>query len=565
MKSPYSYLVEIDGERMHVHANKLRKYDVRVDEVTCQCLSLCDVDVNSSSVIFESDTDFGSVEEFIPPCDMHENDPLPSQRIDLSKLSHLSEKQRDRLLAILDRYPECFIDKPGLCNTFEQEIHVTPDFRPRRLKEYRVPEKFKPEIDRQIEELLQLGLIYESSSPQASPIVCVLKGKDGSRGVRLAVDYRYVNKYTVADALGPPDMHSVMQRIGSAKYISTFDGKSSYWTIPVKREHQWLTSFIYNSQLYSWSRVPFGLKNSGCSFVRMIQRLLHPVREFTESFVDDMAVFSDDFDKHLLHIEQYLRLIKQSGLTLNLEKSYFAKPEVKFCGHYIGSGRRRIDPEKVETVANLKRPETKAEVRQVLGLFGWFRDYLPNYAEHALPLTELTSKRVPNLVPWGARQQSAFDKLKQMLCDAACQPLHIIQWGKPFNIFCDASSYCAAGILSQTGENGQEQPIAFYSRKFNDTQRAWSTIEKEAFAVLEAVRRFYHWIFGYEIHVYSDHNPLAYLTDAAPKSAKLLRWSLALQNFDLHFHYKAGKTPAMAAPDCLSRLGPDLNWGTTSA
>ena len=96
-----------------------------------------------------------------------------------------------------------------------------------------MPEKFKPEIDRQIEELLRLGLIYESSSPQASPIVYVLKGKDGSRGVRLAVDYRYVNKYTVADALGPPDMHSVMQRIGSAKYISTFHGKSSYWTIPV--------------------------------------------------------------------------------------------------------------------------------------------------------------------------------------------------------------------------------------------------------------------------------------------------------------------------------------------
>jgi hypothetical protein len=112
------------------------------------------------------------------------------------------------------------------------------------LKEYRVPEKFKPEIDRQIQELLRLGLIHESTSPQASPVVCVLKGKDGSNGVRLTIDYRYVNKFSISDALGPPDMQSVMQRIGNAKFITTFDGRSSYWTIPVKREHQWLTAFM---------------------------------------------------------------------------------------------------------------------------------------------------------------------------------------------------------------------------------------------------------------------------------------------------------------------------------
>ena len=109
---------------------------------------------------------------------------------------------------------------------------------------------------------------------------------------------------------------------------------------------------------------------------------------------------------------------------------------------------------------------------------------MPHYAENALPLTELTTERVPNLVPWGDRQQEAFNKLKQLLCDATCKPLHIIDWNRPFNVFTDASSYCAAGTLSQTDDEGQEQPIAFYSRKFNDSQKSWSTIEKEAFAVL---------------------------------------------------------------------------------
>jgi hypothetical protein len=213
-------------------------------------------DVHSCSVIFDHDTDFGDVEEFIPPsarvngvyCVL-----LLSQQFDASKLSHLSDQQRTELLDILDKYPECFVEKPGLCHILEHEIHVTPDFRPKRLKEYRIPEKFKLEVDRQIQEHLQLGLIHESTSPQASPVVCVLKGNDGCNGVRLTIDYRYVNKFSVADALGPPDMQSVMQRIGRAKYITTFDGRSSYWTIPVKREHQWLTGFIYNDQLYEWS------------------------------------------------------------------------------------------------------------------------------------------------------------------------------------------------------------------------------------------------------------------------------------------------------------------------
>ena len=94
------------------------------------------------------------------------------------------------------------------------------------------------------------------------------------------------------------------------------------------------------------------------------------------------------------------------------------------------------------------------------------------------------------------------------------QPLAIIDWSKPFNIFCDASEYAAAGILSQTTEDGSENPIAFYSKKFNNTQKAWATIEHEAFALLEAIKRFKSWICGYKIHVYSDHNPLTYLTEA---------------------------------------------------
>jgi len=148
------------------------------------------------------------------------------------------------LLAVLDKYSSCFSETPGCCQTVEHEIIVTPDFQPKRMKPYRVPKKLRPEVDKQIKELEVLGFIKESKSPMVSPLICVIK-KD--KTVRCVTDFRYVNKFTVPDALGPPNIADVSQRIARAKFITTFDGKSSYWTIPIKKEHQWLTGFIDGS------------------------------------------------------------------------------------------------------------------------------------------------------------------------------------------------------------------------------------------------------------------------------------------------------------------------------
>jgi RNase H-like domain found in reverse transcriptase len=193
----------------------------------------------------------------------------------------------------------------------------------------------------------------------------------------------------------------------------------------------------------------------------------------------------------------------------------------------------------------------------VLGLFRWFPEFIPNYAQMAYPLTALTSKRVLLPVPWSEVEQRSYDQLKEPLCEKAKQSLEIIDWNKPILIRTDASENAVAGILLQPSEAGDEHPIAYYSKKLNATQRAWATIEKEAYAILEALHRFRYWVFGAKIVVLSDHNPLAYLIESAPDSAKLMRWALALQNYEITFHYKVGKSSVMAAPDCLSRMGPD--------
>ena len=134
------------------------------------------------------------------------------------------------------------------------------------------------------------------------------------------------------------------------------------------------------------TRAPFGQKGSGNTFVRAIQQVLHPIRDVTASFVDDIAVHSNEFDQHLMDLEKFLQVMKYSGVTLNINKCHFAQSKVKFVGYIIGSGERSPDPGKVSTVKDMKVPGTKKQVRRIIGFFSYFRDYIPNFAEIAKPL-----------------------------------------------------------------------------------------------------------------------------------------------------------------------------------
>jgi len=151
------------------------------------------------------------------------------------------------------------------------EINVTSDFKPKRLRAYHVPESLKPEVEKQIKEMLQMGIVKPSKSEIASPIVCVSKGKDGKDGVRIAIDYRYLNKFYLGDAYPTPDIGDIIQRVGKAPFITTCDLKGAYWQVCVKEDHQWLTAFVWDGGLYEFTRAPFDQKGSGNSFLRPIK------------------------------------------------------------------------------------------------------------------------------------------------------------------------------------------------------------------------------------------------------------------------------------------------------
>jgi len=503
------------------------------------------VRVQGLNVISEMDDQFGHV--LAPDSNVLQSVMLPSSTVDKSKLSHLSDEQQNDILVVLDQFAACFSDKTGLYNVTMHQIHVTTGFQPKRMRPYRAPEIMKPKVERQIKELLDSGLIVESNSPMASPLVCVAK-KDG--GVRLACDYRYVNSFTVLDAYPMCTVDEIIQKVGHGRHISVFDAKSGYWQVKMDPKDRWLTAFVTHEGTYEWIRMPFGLRNAGATFVRVISKVSRPLQDFSGAYVDDMAVGSMEWSLHITYLKQFLATIVESGLTLNLKKCEFAQPEVHLLGHIVGSGVKRADPQRLTAIAEIPRPTTKGELRRLLGALGYYMEYIPQFAQLAKPLTDLTNKRLPNVVQWEEEQQIAFLASQGKICSTPVLVLPRI--AEPFQLHTDASGYAVAATLGQVQEGKGEHAVAFASQKLSGSQLNWAIIEKEAYAIIWSLNRFRSIIFGAHIIIFCDHNPLQYLRECAPKSAKLFRWALSLQEFDVEIRYTKGSENVVA--DILSRV-----------
>jgi len=237
-------------------------------------------------------------------------------------------------------------------------------------------------------------------------------------------------------------------------------------------------------------------------------------------------------------------------MTLRLSKCKFAKPTVPFIGHQVGSGMREPLHNKIEAINNIPEPTCKKALRSFIGACSFYREYVQNFATLCLPLTELTKINCPNKFVFKDFERKAFLDLKNALSNS--KQLRSPDVNLPFIIRCDSSDYAVGACLAQVDpSSGNEHPIAFASQKLSETQTRWATIEKEAYAVIFALKKFDYLVFGRKILLYSDHNPLSYLTTSLPKSAKLTRWALSLSRYDIKVFHVKGKDNIVA--DFLSR------------
>ncbi|XP_061495907.1 uncharacterized protein LOC133390739 [Rhineura floridana] len=291
----------------------------------------------------------------------------------------VKEEVKEEILRVLKTYRNLFSNKPGRTSIVIHSID-TGDHAPIRSVPYRVNGKVLNEIKKEVEDMLELGVIRESISPWASSIVLVPK-KDGT--TRFCIDYRLINKITVPDAYPMPRVDAVLELLGAATIISTLDLCKGFWQMELDEQSRAKTAFSTPDGLYEFVTLPMGLRNSPSSFQRLIDTVLRGMSDFAVAYIDDVAIFSKSVPEHVQHLTTVLEALRKAGLTIKAKKCQFGLKEVIYLGHKVGSGKITPLWSKVEAIQVWPIPLTNKQVRAFLGVAGFYRKFVRNFGEIA--------------------------------------------------------------------------------------------------------------------------------------------------------------------------------------
>ena len=461
-----------------------------------------------------------------------------------------SSVEQARLDEVLKEFGDVLSPEPGRTDALLLSI-VTGEHEPVRSHPYRIPPRWKEEVIGQIDQLLKLGIIRPSASPWSSSVVTVGK-KDG--GVRICIDFRAVNSITQPDPYQMPLIEEILDMLASAKFISKIDLNKGFHQIPIEPADIPKTAFCTPWGKFEFCVMPFGLRNGPAVFQRMMDKLLHEDQDMSRVYIDDIAVFSSSWEEHCSHIARVLGRLRKAGLTANVKKCQWGQTKCEFLGHVVGNGKVTPAELKVKAVKDFQQPQTKKQIRQFLGLTGYYRRFVQNYAEHSFELTEATRKSAPERVCWTDVMFDEFMYLKDALCSIPSLTLPLIS--DQFVLQTDASVVGLGAVLS-VQRDGEELPVAFYSRKLQPRERRYSATELEGLAVVDSVRHFDAYLVTHPFVVETDHKALEFLNSANHTNGRLPRWAMRLEPFTFQIRYRAGHLNANA--DALSRLFEEEN------
>uniref|UniRef100_K7G546 ribonuclease H n=1 Tax=Pelodiscus sinensis TaxID=13735 RepID=K7G546_PELSI len=446
----------------------------------------------------------------------------PSRQVGISP--ELTPDKQAEAADLIEQNQDVFSTEPGRTTEVYHDIITDPGVKV-HVKPYRIPEAKRKEVQAEVEKMLKLGVIEESHSQWSSPIVMVPK-PDGSR--RFCNDFRKLNEVSKFDAYPMPRVDELIDQLGKARFLSTLDLTKGYWQIPLAPGAKEKTAFSTPEGLFQYTVLPFGLHGAPATFQRLMDKLLRPHAKYAAAYLDDVVVHSPNWDTHIEKVEAVLETLRRAGLTANPAKCTIGLAEAKYLGYIVGRGVVRPQLNKVDAIQNWPRPTRKKQVRAFLGLVGYYRRFIPNFASRACPLTNLTRARGPDIVKWTMETEEAFKDLKNALCG---NPVLIApDFKKEFILQTDASEVGLGAVLSQmVGE--EEHPILYLSRKLLPREQNYAVVERECLAVKWAMESLRYYLLGRKFTLVTDHAPLQWMHRNKDRNARVTRRFLSLQPF----------------------------------
>lgn len=543
-----SYVTTADGKRQDIIGtirvlvlyNNIKKY-----------IKFFVIPSLSSSIVLGVDfwKQFDVAPQLFPKVDSNVNfEKVVNEVRKLTSASLLSPQDNHKLNSVIVKFKSISFEERGLGKTHlvRHKINTTGD--PIKQRYYPLSQTRQKQLEEQLKEMLDLGVVRRSRSAWSNPVLIVPK-KDGS--VRFCLDSRRLNSVTLADSYPLPYISRILDKLRGARFISSIDLSKSFWQIPLDKESCPKTAFVVPGHgLFEFVRMPFGLKNAPSELQRLVDALFGP--EFDENvfcYLDDLIIISEDFESHLKILNKIYERLRDAGLTVNLKKCEFCKDELKYLGYIVDAKGLRTDPVKLECIRTYPTPKNSKQIKAFIGLCGYYRRFIKDFSTIAAPLTKLTGSRMGiSNFSWSPEAEDAFKKLKKALTSAPV--ISCPDFSLPFTIHCDASNVGIGGVLTQVFDS-EEHPVSFFSRCLNVHERNYGVTERELLAVLDSVNHFRPYVEGVHFTVVTDHSSLQWLVSLSNPTGRLARWSTRLSQYSFDVVHRKGKLNTV--PDVLSR------------
>lgn len=462
--------------------------------------------------------------------------------ISVDKSMDINEKNQ----SVLEKMIETYMPRKNVSTTIETKIVVTDD-EPVYERARRLAPLEKDVLNKQVDEWLRDGIIRPSRSNYASPVVLVRK-KNGS--YRVCIDYRRLNKKVVKDRFPLPLIEDQIDLLAGAQVYTTIDMRNGFFHIPVEESSRKYTAFITPDGLYEFMKTPFGFCNSPAFFGRFVRDALKELtrNKIVMHYMDDIIIPAANENEGLVRLKLFLEVAEKHGIEINWEKCQFLKRRVEFLGHVIEGPNVSPSPNKIKAVMCYPEPKTVKQLQSFLGLTGFFRKYVENYAYIAKPLTSLLKKDVD--FNFDEQQRTSFWQLQMKLSNEPV--LRIYDPMAVTELHTDACKDGIASVLMQRRSDEKDfHPVYFYSKMTTPAEANYDSYHLEALAIIRSVEKFRTYLLGIKFKIVTDCQAFEKTLRKKEVPAKVQRWALMLEEYEYEVEHRVASR--MRHVDALSR------------
>lgn len=469
--------------------------------------------------------------------------------------SPVPSEWKERITQQLNNMPDVFAQHDlDFGKTEKVKHHITlSDGTPFKQRARPIHPQDIAAVRKHIRELLDAGVIRESESPFASPIVVVRKKNNT---IRQCIDYRRLNLQTIKDAYTLPKLENTFSALSGSQWFSVLDLKSGFYQIEVEEADKPKTAFVCPLGFWEFNRMPQGVTNAPSTFQRLMEKCMGDMHlKDALVFLDDIIVFSKTLEEHEIRLMKVLTRLREFGLKLSPEKCVFFQTSVRYLGHVVSRNGVETDPENIAALKTWPVPQTLRELRSFLGFAGYYRRFVKGYSNIVKPLHILTSGYPPphKSKPkekagqyhnpkehfgdrWTPDCQRAFEQFIHSLTTAPV--LGYADPQKPYALHTDASTTGLGAVLYQEQE-GQLRVVAYASRGLSQSENRYPAHKLEFLALKWSVtEKFSDYLYGNHFTVVTDSNPLTYILTSAKLDATSYRWLSALSSCQITANLK---------------------------